>query len=209
VGAHADGGFEGTVVSIYLAGAAGEPTRAVADADAVPGRGLVGDRYFLATGFYSHKPGPDRELTLIELETLEALRREHGIELAPGETRRNVVTQGVAAQRPRRPGLPGRPDRRPRHPPLRAVPASRRGDRQAGARTARPPWRPARPNPHRRHDPGRRPRTTDAKQRRANLKGRSRQVRQRRRPCGWWQLVVCGARVSPARGQNSGRVACF
>ena len=32
---------------------------------------------------------------MIELEALEALRREHGVELAPGETRRNVVTRGV------------------------------------------------------------------------------------------------------------------
>jgi MOSC domain-containing protein YiiM len=94
MGAHVDGGFEGTVVSLHLAASAGEPTWAVDEVQAVPGRGLVGDRYFLATGFYSPKPGP-RELTLIELETLEALRREHGIEFTPGETRRNVVTRGV------------------------------------------------------------------------------------------------------------------
>ena len=62
---------------------------------AVAGRGIEGDRYFHKTGFYSDKPGPDRELTLIELETIEALRREHGIALAPGEARRNVITEGV------------------------------------------------------------------------------------------------------------------
>jgi hypothetical protein len=94
MGAHMEGGFEGTVVSLHLAASAGEPTWAVDEVKAVPGRGLVGDRYFLATGFYSDKPGA-RELTLIELETLEALRGEHGIEFTPGETRRNVVTHGV------------------------------------------------------------------------------------------------------------------
>ncbi len=62
---------------------------------AVAGRGIEGDRYYLETGFYSDKPGPDRELTLIELETIDALRHEHGIELEPGEARRNVVTAGV------------------------------------------------------------------------------------------------------------------
>ncbi len=62
---------------------------------AVAGRGIEGDRYYLETGFYSDKPGPDRELTLIELETIAALRHEHGIEFAPGEARRNVVTEGV------------------------------------------------------------------------------------------------------------------
>jgi hypothetical protein len=92
--AHVVGGFEGVVVSLHLAASAGEPTLAVEEVEAVPGRGLVGDRYFLATGFYSEKPG-FRELTLIDLKTLEALLREHGIELAPGETRRNVVTRGV------------------------------------------------------------------------------------------------------------------
>jgi MOSC domain-containing protein YiiM len=95
VGARGDDGFEGTVVSLHRAPSAGEPARAVDEVQAVPGRGLVGDRYFLATGFYSDKPGA-RELTLIELETLEALRREHGIEFTPGETRRNVVTRGVS-----------------------------------------------------------------------------------------------------------------
>ena len=62
---------------------------------AVAGRGIEGDRYFLETGFYSDKPGPDRELTLIELEAVDALRRDHGLVLAPGEARRNVVTEGV------------------------------------------------------------------------------------------------------------------
>lgn len=89
------GGFEGRVVSLHLAVAASEPTLAVDEAHAVPGRGLEGDRYFLETGFYSHKPGPDRELTLIELEALEALQREYGIELAPGQARRNLVTRDV------------------------------------------------------------------------------------------------------------------
>lgn len=62
---------------------------------AVAGRGIEGDRYFLEVGFYSHKPGPDRELTLIELETIDALRQEHGITVDPGDARRNVVTEGV------------------------------------------------------------------------------------------------------------------
>jgi len=63
---------------------------------AIPGRGLEGDRYFLGSGFYSGKPGPHRELTLIELETIAALARDHGIRLAPGEARRNLVSEGIA-----------------------------------------------------------------------------------------------------------------
>lgn len=65
------------------------------EAHALPGRGLEGDRYFLRTGTYSGKNGADREITFIEVEALEALRRDYGVTLEPGETRRNVATRGV------------------------------------------------------------------------------------------------------------------
>jgi MOSC domain-containing protein YiiM len=63
---------------------------------AVGGRGLEGDRYFARIGTYSKKTGPDREVTLIELEAVEALKRDYGVELDPKDSRRNLVTQGVA-----------------------------------------------------------------------------------------------------------------
>ena len=63
---------------------------------AVPGRGLEGDRYFSKAGTWSAKDGADREITLIESEAIEALRRDYGIELEPKESRRNVATRGVA-----------------------------------------------------------------------------------------------------------------
>jgi MOSC domain-containing protein YiiM len=85
----------GTVESIYLASAAGAPTQAVDQACAIPGVGLEGDRYALGVGTFS-KPLPDRELTLIEAEAIEALKHEYHFELTPGEARRNVVTRGVA-----------------------------------------------------------------------------------------------------------------
>lgn len=86
----------GHVVSIHVADAAGLPTKAVGEVRALPGRGLEGDRYFLRTGTYSGREGADRQLTLIEVEAVEALRRDYGVPLEPGETRRNVVTRGVA-----------------------------------------------------------------------------------------------------------------
>lgn len=91
----ADGVFAGTVVSLHLAGAAGQATRSVGSVEAVPRRGLEGDRYYLGTGFYSNRPAPDRELTLIGIEALEDLRRTYGIVLRPGDARRNVVTRSV------------------------------------------------------------------------------------------------------------------
>jgi MOSC domain-containing protein YiiM len=61
----------------------------------IPGVGLEGDRYALRSGTF-WKPLPDRELTLIEAEAIEALKREYNFELGPGEARRNLVTRGVA-----------------------------------------------------------------------------------------------------------------
>jgi hypothetical protein len=66
----------GTVEFIYVASAAGVPTHAVDQACAVPGVGLEGDRYALGVGTFS-KPLPDRELTLIEAEAIEALKHEY------------------------------------------------------------------------------------------------------------------------------------
>lgn len=65
------------------------------EARAVPGRGLEGDRYYLGTGHYSSMFGPSYELTLIEMETIEALKRDYDYELAPRDARRNIVTIGV------------------------------------------------------------------------------------------------------------------
>lgn len=84
-----------SVVAINIAAEAAKPLVSVKQVRAVPGRGLEGDRYFRQTGTYSNKPGPDREVTLIESEAIEALERDHQIELEPGESRRNIVTRGV------------------------------------------------------------------------------------------------------------------
>jgi MOSC domain-containing protein YiiM len=67
----------------------------IAEALAVPGVGLEGDRYALRQGTFS-KPEPDFELTLIEAEAVEAACLEHGLKLVPGEVRRNLVTRGVS-----------------------------------------------------------------------------------------------------------------
>jgi MOSC domain-containing protein YiiM len=87
--------WEGAVVSIHIAREAGGPMIAIDPALAVAGRGLEGDRYHDGSGFYSEHPGPIREVSLIEEETIEALRRDHNLALAPGVTRRNILTRGV------------------------------------------------------------------------------------------------------------------
>ena len=63
-------------------------------------RGIEGDRYFNGTGTYSPKPDA-REVTLIEMEVLEAIARGDPpapgkqVELAPEDHRRNLTTIGV------------------------------------------------------------------------------------------------------------------
>ncbi|MBL4850152.1 MAG: MOSC domain-containing protein [Planctomycetes bacterium] len=63
---------------------------------ATAGVGLEGDRYAKGGGSFSSWPGKGRALTLIEGEALGEMEREHGVKLAPDETRRNLVTRGVA-----------------------------------------------------------------------------------------------------------------
>jgi MOSC domain-containing protein YiiM len=91
--------WSGTVESIHLASAAKAPMQTVDQAEAIPGAGLQGDRYAAKQGTYS-KPESDgpqhgRELTLIELESILAMRRDYGIALDAGGARRNIVTRGV------------------------------------------------------------------------------------------------------------------
>jgi MOSC domain-containing protein YiiM len=86
--------WAGTVESIHIASAAKRATQAVDQVEAVPGVGLIGDRYAQQQGTFS-KPEPDFELTLIEAEALDAIKREYDVDLAPGEARRNLVTRDV------------------------------------------------------------------------------------------------------------------
>jgi MOSC domain-containing protein YiiM len=61
----------------------------------IEGVGVEGDRYATESGFYSNLPHPGRQVTLFEMETLEAMARDYKITLAPHEHRRNITTRGV------------------------------------------------------------------------------------------------------------------
>ena len=87
--------IDGSVLSIHIAEAAEGKMISVGEVRAVPGKGFEGDRYFLQAGTFS-QPEPDREVTFIEIEAIEALKAETGLELAQGDPRRNIVTRGVA-----------------------------------------------------------------------------------------------------------------
>jgi MOSC domain-containing protein YiiM len=85
-----------SVVALFVGPTSGQPLRAVDEVVSVAGRGLEGDRKFQHDGLPAGKRGPDREITLIESEAIEAVNRDYEVALRPAETRRNVVTRGVA-----------------------------------------------------------------------------------------------------------------
>jgi MOSC domain-containing protein YiiM len=87
---------EGTIVSLHIAPTGAAAMQAVEQVKAVAGRGLEGDRYFKELGTYSNHPGTGRHVTLIEIEAIEALKRDYDIDMAPFLSRRNIVTRGVA-----------------------------------------------------------------------------------------------------------------
>ncbi len=68
---------------------------ALANARLIAGVGIEDDRYATRLGTYSNRHYIDRQATLIEAETLEALARDRGIELRPHEHRRNFTTREV------------------------------------------------------------------------------------------------------------------
>jgi len=85
----------GVLEHIHIAPAGGEPMQELAEAQLFAGHGIEGDRYLLGTGTYTRDPEPGRQVTLIEIETLEALARDHGIDLGVHEHRRNLTVRGV------------------------------------------------------------------------------------------------------------------
>lgn len=87
----------GEVVTIFITAEAAGPMREVDAVMAHANKGLEGDRYMADAGTFSKtKPGPRRQVTLIEAEAVDAAARDYGLELRPSETRRNILTRDVA-----------------------------------------------------------------------------------------------------------------
>jgi MOSC domain-containing protein YiiM len=86
--------FEGQLLCIHIAQAGGEAMEELQEASLIEGVGIEGDRYATGKGYYSDRPDI-REVTLIDEETLIALKRDHDIELSPAEHRRNLTTRNV------------------------------------------------------------------------------------------------------------------
>ena len=57
------------------------------------GKGIFGDRYYNQEGTFSNKGEiePDRDVTLIEIEKIDALNKEHNLDITAEDFRRNIV----------------------------------------------------------------------------------------------------------------------
>ncbi len=92
-----DVSWTGVVRHLHITPRAFLPMKPFSELTLVAGKGIEGDRYMIGreTGFYSDKPEEGRQVTLFEIETLEALSRDAKVTLLPEEHRRNVTVQGV------------------------------------------------------------------------------------------------------------------
>jgi hypothetical protein len=114
--------FQGKLEAIFIGPTKGESMHRVDVATAVAGAGLEGDRYSSGNGTFS-KPStgatgsasasansaptltntgkasgaqaPDRQITLIETEALEAAGRDYELTIGPDQTRRNLLVRNV------------------------------------------------------------------------------------------------------------------
>ncbi|MBI3830772.1 MAG: sulfurase [Planctomycetes bacterium] len=82
---------EGRVERIFIVPQRHVAPELVASAHLVPRCGVRGHKNFVPEGHTD----PGKELTLIAREALEYLLKEHGLDLQPHETRRNVLTAGI------------------------------------------------------------------------------------------------------------------
>jgi hypothetical protein len=79
----------GAVAAILVAPAAELPLQRIETVEALPGKGLAGDRYARSAGTFS-APGHGYELTLVEAEVLDE------IELPWEDARRNIVVTSIS-----------------------------------------------------------------------------------------------------------------
>jgi len=87
----------GVVEAIFIARTPAGAMEERREVNAVAGKGISGDRYGDAKGTFSK--GDDRvdqQITLIEAEAIEAARRDYQLDYSPIDSRRNVLTRGIA-----------------------------------------------------------------------------------------------------------------
>jgi MOSC domain-containing protein YiiM len=91
--------MEGSIVSIHIASAPGMPMTTITTAHVVPGRGIEGDRFYVLRGLEAAGAASTCDVTLVEQEALEALKREDPQGATDDTARRNIVIHGCSLHR--------------------------------------------------------------------------------------------------------------
>jgi len=87
--------MQGNLLGIFVTEQKSMDMTEVDFAEAVAGKGIAGDRYCKSAGTFS-KSEKIRDITLIEIETIWALKRDYQIDVEPRKLRRNLLTEGIA-----------------------------------------------------------------------------------------------------------------
>jgi MOSC domain-containing protein YiiM len=88
----------GQVMALYIARTAGAPMQALTTAHLVPGRGIVGDRFYARRASAPSADTGQSDVTLVEQEALDTLHRPEATEEAGASARRNIVVRGCTLQ---------------------------------------------------------------------------------------------------------------
>ena len=81
--------------AIFVSPSKGQPMTSPQTIQAVAGKGLEGDRYFLGTGYYSGDKVWDAHLTLMEREAIDTANAAQSKQFTPEMLRRNIITKNV------------------------------------------------------------------------------------------------------------------
>ncbi len=87
--------MQGKLLGIFIAEQKSIAMKAVDSVETIAGKGIFGDRYCSRLGTFS-KTEKARDITLIEIEAVWALKRDYQIDVEPRELRRNLLTEGIA-----------------------------------------------------------------------------------------------------------------
>jgi MOSC domain-containing protein YiiM len=85
------------LIGIAIAARAKAPMESVPSVEVVAGEGIVGDRYGAGVGAaqFQGRRSPEKEVTLIACEAIEAANDEFNYTIEHLDTRRNLLTEGV------------------------------------------------------------------------------------------------------------------
>jgi len=84
------------VKELFITDVRSAPMVAMESVEAIAGRGLLGDRYYLGTGYYSGRKGWGANVSLVQSEAIAAINAGHGQNITGQQLRRNIVTADIS-----------------------------------------------------------------------------------------------------------------